>query len=96
MTNRINDFKGAVALNNDEGTIHTGEYNFSGGVSAGGPLIPGAWGLVVLIGTGSAITLPGTWIKYSGDDIDTAVGKKNHFHVFVKDDSTIYWTNKVV
>jgi hypothetical protein len=94
---RVTDkFTGAIGLNHASGTIHTGEFSFSGAVSAGGNLIPGAWGLVTMVGTGVAITLPGAWIKYGGDDIDYTLGTKNHFQAFVKDDATIFWTNKTV
>lgn len=93
---RVTDkFTGALALNKTEGTIHTGEYSFDGALSAGGNLIPGAWALVTLVGTGVAITTPAAWIKYGGDDLDSTLAAKNHFQAFVKDDATIFWTNKV-
>lgn len=92
---RVTDkFIGVIGLNNANGTIHTNEHSFSGTLSGSNNKIPGAWGLVTLLGTGSGPVVPGSWIKYGGDDIDTTLGVKNHFQAFVKDDDTIFWTNK--
>ncbi len=89
-------FSGAFGFKNTKGTIVQGEFSFNGTLSVGPSPVPGAWEFVTMVGNGSAINLPASFIKYGGDDISTTLGAKNHFQAFYAEDNKIFWTNKVV
>lgn len=94
----IQKFSGAFPCNDTDGSIlsdnfyeQTGALTLS--VSNG---VPGGNALIPIKANGSAINVPGAWIKYGGDDISTVAGDVNHLMVLYKDADTIYYTNKVI
>jgi hypothetical protein len=94
---RLPNFSGAFFLGNPKGCLYddhvqTGVLTFGVG---GNSSTPGGWAMIVIAANGSAINIPGAWVKYGGDDISPVNGNSNHFQVFYKENGRIYYTNKV-
>jgi hypothetical protein len=89
-------FSGALNLGNTEGTLYNA-HTQAGAITlaVGGTPTPGGWAFITIAADGSAINVPGAWVKYGGDDISVVAGTTNHLQVFYKDGDSVYYTNKV-
>jgi hypothetical protein len=92
----FSSFSGALNLGNQEGTLYNNHTQTGALTLSASNGSPGGWALVPILANGDAINIPGAWIKYGGDDISIVNGQTNHFQAFFKDETTIYYTNKVV
>lgn len=89
-------FSGAVALNNVAGTIYARQVLTAATALVAAGETPAGSAMLQIDCNGFALTVPGTWIKYGGDDIDTTAGVINHITVVAFDKGTVYYSNKKV
>ncbi len=100
--NIFHKFSGAVNLGNDLGTVYVdrttnGQFILTGATAlVAASAKPNGSAIVSIDCNGFALTVPGSWVKYGGDDIDTTAGKVNHITVYCKQPSEIFYSNKVV
>ena len=89
-------FTGILDLSNPSGTLYP-DYTQTGALTLSvGSSEPGGWAVAKITANGSAINIPGAWIQFGGDSISTTASQVNHLHIFYKDSSTVYYTNKVI
>lgn len=94
---RMEKFSGAFNLGNPMGTIYDKHIQTAVlTLSVAGLAVPGGTAQIIIESSGDAINVPGSWIKFGGDDISIVAGEENHLAIWYRDADTIYYTNKVL